>query len=451
MNRSIWVLAGVVVAVLGVVVVWIWVPRPQPPGCSFTGWERTLGVTLAAQVKDLEAVQSKVGITDTQVRQFDALARDYALKYDAACQDVSAEPPQMTQEVYSCMRQTMDRMLDEFRRFSQAVEAAKVVPDATAQAKIIQDSLTTLEAARSASYRVGCAATMAVDPKKIAYTRTTPERVINISNRGKRDFSFTIEDYPAGFEPKPQRGDVKLGGSVLVALFRTIIPVPSARPLTFVVRSTSNEAIQIEIEMNDENLAVWSTLGQMTMELAKADSSLSPGHVPTVEDAVRVIEQGLTAGDSVSEADKYLLASNALFQIRADGEARRALDLASKRDPSVALQPSVLTLRGFLANRALDSDAAIQYFAQAKNAVGSTNEAAQATLDLFSGTVLLNRGDKAGFNVAMKNLSGHPELIDATSELRKFSASQLCARGNQTCVTSVLEVAKALGRGVPPI
>lgn len=76
MGKKAWLLIAAIVAVLIVLILWIYRPQPQ---CTFSGWKKSVGVELDAEVKDLDSVMAKVGVNDAQVREFDVLMRDYAL------------------------------------------------------------------------------------------------------------------------------------------------------------------------------------------------------------------------------------------------------------------------------------------------------------------------------------------------------------------------------------
>ncbi len=354
MTKTGFALAALVVGAVALAFFW---PRSRQLDCAFSGWKTTFGIELDAQVKDLDVVKTKLGLSDSQVREFDNLRNDFALKYDAACQDVRAVPPLMTQEEYTCLRKNMDRALDDIRKFVQAAEAAKTVADASAQKDIVLAALSHLRAADSAGYRANCASALAVDPKNMAFHGTIPERSVEITNRGNNDFTFAIEDYPSGFEPKPTSGHVKRGESRRVSLFRTLLPVPPARPLTFHVRTNLNDDVIIEIAMDLANADVWSALGKQTMQRSAS---------PTIADALAVVSSALPDPKAIGEADKYVLAATALFDQKRDTEARQALDMASRGDVGVDGQPSVLLLKGFLASRGKTLDAGSKYFAQIK-------------------------------------------------------------------------------------
>lgn len=98
---------------------------------------------LDAQVKDLDAVKGRLGISDSMVRDYDNLMKDYALKYDSACQDFNAG--RMSQGEYTCLRKNMNTVLDSIREFVQAVEAAKSLSDAAAQKSVTLKAFDTMQ------------------------------------------------------------------------------------------------------------------------------------------------------------------------------------------------------------------------------------------------------------------------------------------------------------------
>src|SRR3954449_4249133 len=136
MTKTLWLLLATVGVAAALLIFWL--KRPQDD-CSFSGWKRTVGVELDAQVQGLEAIKSKVGISDGQVRDYDTLLKDYALKYDTACRDMRAGA--MSQGEYTCLRRNMNAALDQVRRFTTAVETAKSMTDATMQKQIILRAL----------------------------------------------------------------------------------------------------------------------------------------------------------------------------------------------------------------------------------------------------------------------------------------------------------------------
>lgn len=355
MKKSTTAMGGLALVILGVGLYLYQSSRPSDTDCAFTGWQRTLGVELNAQLQDIDVVKTKLGISDSQVREFDNLRKDFALKYDAACQDARAQPPRMSQDEYTCVRRNMDRALDDIRRFAEAAAAAKTLTDAGAQKDVVLAALNNLRAADNAGYRANCASAMAVDPKNMAFHGVIPERSVEVTNRGNNDFTFAIEDYPSGFEPKPTAGRLAKGQSMRVSIFRTLLPVTSARPLSFHVRSNFNDDVTIQIDIDQQNADVWNALGDKLPAASPAG--------PTVNDALQVINAALPESARISNADKHILAANALFARKADAQAEMALRVAAKANgPAVETQPSVLMLRGLIASRGKTLDAGEKYF-----------------------------------------------------------------------------------------
>ena len=363
MSKNSWLaLAGGVLVVAVVAALWI-LYRPTPPQvqCSFTGWQQTLGIALEAKVEQLDALKTTIGVSEAQVRAFDTLMQDYALKYDAACQDASAVPPRMTQAEYACVRRNMEGVLDDLRSFAQAVDAAKSVADAPGQREIILKALENFDAARRSGYKTNCTSAIGVNPNPLSFTGLTPERSIQITNRGNNDFTFAVEQYPQGFEPKPSSGRVDRGDTVAVVLFRTIVPPPQTRPLTFHVRTNFNDDIELEIELDAVNASIWQTIGERA-------AALSGTATPTLASTIRVVNEVLGSDTRASEADKYIFASNVLFTKNAIPQASIALDTASKLNAATDVQPSVKAMRALISARTAAPEEAVIHYAAAQAA-----------------------------------------------------------------------------------
>jgi tetratricopeptide (TPR) repeat protein len=313
-------------AVLVIVVLLVYLLRPHPQ-CAFSGWKRTIGVDLETQVKSLDALKGKLGITDSQVRDYDRLMQDFALKYDAACQDSQAG--RMTNAEYTCRRANMDRVLDELRRFSQAVEAAKSLTDPEAQRQVVSSALTALQAASSAGYSSGCASAIDVNPQKLSFLGLVPERSFQITNRGNNDVRYSVDGLPEAFDPKPNSGTLLPGATASVAILRTMLPPPSGQPVRFHVRTNLQDDREVEIAMDAENIALWQRLGDKA-------AKMTPAGEPTVDTAARVISEALANSheQSVSPAYHYALASDLLLARGARDQAKVALHKAVAIDPS---------------------------------------------------------------------------------------------------------------------
>lgn len=425
MSKAVALVAGAVVLVAALLI--FWVLRRQED-CSFSGWKRTVGVELEAQVKDLEAVKSKLGITDSQVREFDQLLRDYALKYDAACRDVSAVPPRMSQDQYKCVRQNMDRVLDDIRQFVQAVEAAKGLADPGTQRDIVLKSLGDLRAAHEARYRSGCASALDVNPKSLKFAPRDSERSIKIANRGNNDVTYSVDGWPDGFHPTPTSGRIMRGDTAVVSLMRTILPVPDTpRPLTFHIRSNFQDDVVVEVSVDAQNASLWPVLGEQLRARTKPDAT------PTVQDALQVVDGSLQDPGAVPEGTRYMLASTLLFEIRENSEASKALEQARQKNPGLTNEPPTLMLAGLLAHRRGDADGALRYFADAKQAAGASNATSTPVYDLLSGAILLDRGDSARAEVL---LTAAQPRVDSNPSLSSFTARELCDDRREACTVA---------------
>lgn len=424
-------LAAVVVVVVGVLVWWA---SRRPDDCRFSGWERTIGVSLDAKVKELEAIQGRVGITDVQVRAFDDLMKDYALKYDAACQDVSAKPPRMTQDQYTCIRANMDRVLDDIRQFVRAVDAAKSLSDASAQKDVILKALDALQAASASKYRSGCASAMSVNPKTLVFSGRVPERSIQITNGGNNDFTFTVDGWPQGFEPRPITARLVRGNTATVSFIRTVLPVPSQRPLSFLVRTNLDDVAEVEIDIDTENAALWNVLGDETVKRAGA----VPERV-TVADALYTVNTSIPYDSKLSEADRYLLAASVLFQIGRLDEANKALSAAAAKEPSVAKQVSPLIIKGLVANQKNEPSAAIGYFDRATDLLPATDRSIAPAVKLLAGTVMLNQGDQSAAKQQFQ-LVDLQRLGRSNPALTTFAAKQVCTKATADCSAGLASI-----------
>jgi hypothetical protein len=413
MKQTLWLLSGVVVVVVGVLVFWLLRPRQTQESCSFSGWKRTVGVELEAQVKDLDAIKSKIGISDSQVRDYDTLMKDYALKYDTACQDMRNGT--MSPGEYACLRRNMTSALDEIRQFTQAVEAAKSLADAAAQKQVILTALDKLNAMSAASYKSNCTSAMDVNPKKLSFTGFVPERSVQITNIGNNDFIYSVTGLPECLDPKPISGGVAKGQTVSVALERTLLPV-STTPITFHIHTNLHDDAEVEIAIDADNASLWKRLGQEVRKRATATN----GQV-SVEDALAVVNGSIGAQSTIREPDRYVFASNALFEINEPAIAQRAIEIAGGKDPSILREPSALILQGLLASQRKDPNKALQFFAEAKDVASPTDASTKSVSNLLAGSVLLDQQKSA----EAEKMLGEPYVLKSVAEnpkLTSFSA-----------------------------
>ena len=360
-------LAAIVVVLVGVIFLW---PRRPAEDCSFSSLQRSVGIDLEAQVGDLDVVKGKLAIADSQVREYDALLRDYALKYDTACRDVSAK--RIGSDEYACLRQNMTAALEKVRQFTQAVEASKGLSDPAAQKEIAHRLLDDLLGDKAAATRASCSSAMVVTPHRLAFAGQVPERSIQISNQGNRDIDYAVDGWPDGFHPSPVSGRLARGATATVSFIRTVLPVP-AGPLGFHVRSNFQDDVLVELAVAPENLVVWKTLGEEVRH--KATESGAPVDLDT---ALAAVDRSLAGATHVPRSDRYLLAASVLYTMKEDVLARAALDQATPPAPAYpslgpdggdferhlsGQRPEVtLTLSGLLAQRRGDRPAADTYF-----------------------------------------------------------------------------------------
>jgi hypothetical protein len=419
--KATWIALAALVAAAGAGI-YFWLHRPSED-CAFSGWSRTVGIEVEAQVQNVKAVQTKVGLTDAQVRDYDQLLKDYALKYDTACRDVNAK--RLKPEEYACMRGNMEKVLDDVRKFNQAVEAAKSIADPAAQKAIVEDSLARLHAADSSNYRMGCISSFDINPKRLDFTGSIPERSIFITNRGNRDLTFSVDGYPAGFDPKPSGGKIQPGDTAPVVLLRTIVPVPDTRPLNFSVRTNFQDVQEVEIGIDENNAHLWKTLGA---PLASRATS------PTMDDALKVVNDAIDPASKISDSDKLELAATVLFDLHADAEASKALDKAAALPAAGEPRPSSLILRGLLAGRKNSRVEANKFFDQAKSAAGPTNKQVESITNVLSASMLVKEGNETRANQVVDVQTA--QAVKANPGLAAFAARESCA-GKTPCTDQV--------------
>ena len=433
--KATWIALAALVAAAGVGI-YFWLHRPAED-CAFSGWSRTVGIEIGAQVENVKAVQTKIGLTDAQVRDYDQLLKDYALKYDTACRDVNAK--RLKPEEYACMRGNMEKVLDDVRKFNQAVEAAKAIADPAAQKAIIDDSLAKLHAADSSNYRMGCISSFDINPKRLEFKGQIPELSIFITNRGNRDLTFSVDDYPSGFDPKPITGTISPGTMTPVVMLRTILPVPETRPLSFNVRTNFQDVQSVEIGIDEKNAKVWKELGAPVAAMAA-----SRGSAPTIDDAMKVVNGSLDPASKITEDDKLVLAATVLFDLHADDEATKALDKAAAQPAAGPPRPSSLILRGLLAGRAGRTNSrleATQFFDQAKTAAGPTNKQVASVTNVLSASMLVKDGNEAKATQVVDVQTA--QAVKANPALAAFAAKESCA-GKTPCTDQVSAHVKSI-------
>jgi len=154
-----------------------------------------------------------------------------------------------------------------------------------------------------------------------------------------------------------------------------------------------------------------------------------------MQDALEAVNSAIDPTSRPSEPDQLVLASNVLFELHADSEAQKALDLAVSRDPQLAKRPATLILAGLIANRRDNSDQALRFFTRVASS-DSPNEATEKGLsDLFAGSVMFAKGNTHQADAVFKE----PELqntVGKNPSLVTFSEKEFCPR---TCVAKLPE------------
>jgi hypothetical protein len=400
-KRQTLLLAGVIVIIVGIgLLVYL---RPRQPDCAFSGWKNTIGVELDAEIQNLNAVKGKLGITDTQVREYDSLMRDYALKYDTICQDSRAG--RITQAEYTCRRQNMDNVLDDLRRFGVAVEQSKSIADPNTQKEVVLKALDDLRTNSKGQYRTGCTSAMDINPKTLMFTGLVPERSIQVTNRGNNDLIFSVDGVPEAFDPRPSSGPIPRGTTISISFVRTVFPLPKDRPIRFHVRSNLLDDQEVELSVNGENAQLYSTLADQVLQA-------SGNKPPTVGDVLLVVERSVPQAVSTDrEALKNYVAAGVLINIGENAKAQQALDVAIAKEPSVAKQPATLVLTGVIADKRNQPDRALAYFATAKKFANSTDPKAGSVSDLFSAAIQLRRGNQSAASVYLRNPAVGEQLL----------------------------------------
>jgi tetratricopeptide (TPR) repeat protein len=388
------VIAVIVVLAVSGAVIWYLVHIHKD--CSFSGWKQTIGVDIDVAVGDVQAIKSKVGITDDQVREFDALMKDFALKYDAACQDTNQG--RMNNAEYLCRRNNMDKALTMIRIFLEKVEAAKALPDPTTQRDVVLKALDDLETATSSGYGAGCTSSMVVDPRDLKFNDHTSERAIQITNSGNNLLIFTAGTLPNGFVAQPKTGAIAPGNLAVVAIYRTFEPVTAGKPLTFHVSNNFQDEIPVTINLDTQNAELYEGLANETLNAAA-----SKNQQPSLQDALTVVDRSFeTSGSPTSndrESMRYLIAAGVLSRLGNAQQAQQALDIATTKNPSLAKESSAVLLHGVVLGQEGHSDQALERFAEAKQLAPKNDEGTRDLSDLLSGAVVLKTDKKAATEI----------------------------------------------------
>src|SRR5216684_3274381 len=425
MTRKILVPAAVLLAVALLIFFW-----PHPQDCSFSGWKKSVGVDLDVAVGDVHAIKGKVGISDDQVRDFDTLMKDFALKYDAACQDFKSH--RMNQAVYTCRRKNMDDTLNKIRFFVEKVEAAKTLSDPAAQREIVLGALSSLEQATKPGLAGDCTSAMSVAPVKLRFEDHASEHSVQVSNSGNNAMNFSVVGLPRGFVPQPESGDIAVGHTVSVAVFRTFEPVTDSQPIRFFLHNNFRDDVPVEITLDSQNSTLYDDLASQAQSAAAAQN-----RPVTVDDALRVVDQSLSkspAPPQNTEAMRYFLAAGVLSRAGQASAAHQALDTATAKNPALAKQPSALILRGIVSNREGKTGEALQHFAEADRLSTGTpaEKDTKALTGLLSGAAVYSTDKNKANEILAK-----PEVQDTASKnphVLNFAAKEMAVKNLNSAV-----------------
>ena len=242
--------------------------RPPQDDCTFLGWKQSVGIDLETTLAKLQSVKGQLGITDSQIREFDELLKDYGAKYETICRDSKAG--RISSAEYNCRRQNMDRALDSVRALERSLSVIGSIQDASAQKQIALKAMDSFRELAGAAYKRNCGAAITVTPKHLSFDDHFPERSIQISNSGNSDLTYAIEEVPEAFVPVPPSGHIGQGATVTVALHRSSFPI-SSQVLSFYVRDNFDDRVQVNIEVSSENAALYRDLGNIANAIASAD------------------------------------------------------------------------------------------------------------------------------------------------------------------------------------
>jgi hypothetical protein len=418
----------IVLLVLVLLGVAIYLLRPQD--CSFSARKRSLGIDLEVGVDKVKSVKGKVGISDDQVRDFDSFTKDLALKYDLSCSDHKNK--RMNDAEYSCRRKNMDDMLDKLRIFLTKVNAAASLSDPSAQKEVVLKALSDLEEVEKKGFAAGCTSAMNVRPRTLPFDDHVSEHSVQITNSGNNQITFSVADLPRGFLPEPSSGNIVVGQTVSVAIFRTSEPITNNPPLTFRLLNNFMDEVPVEIQFDQQNASLYDVLANKVQSLSSQQN-----RPPTVEDALKVVDESLPKSGSwlsLKNADsmRYFLAAGVLSRAGSASEAHQALDTATAKNPELEKQPATLILRGVVVNREGKPDEALQHFSKANTLVAGskTEKDTRALTSLLSGAVVEKQGQAdssiwLGKKEVQDTVKNNPRVLDfAKTEIKTKNLNQ---------------------------
>ncbi len=385
-----WLLATSTVFVLVVVGYFVWKffhPTPPPDECALLAQQQASSLDIDATVKKIELARVKLNITQGQLQEVDGYLKDYGFKYAAACRDNKRKV--LSDAEYNCRRDNMDKALDNLRALGPTLDAIQSIEDARTQKEIVLKYLEAFTRLAKAGYSEGCGSVLSVAPKSLSFEDHYPERSIQITNGGNRDSSYYVAELPEAFAPTPSSGEVKQSATITVSIRRAAFPVAPGSKIVFYVRDSFGSKVPVEIQVSKDNAELYSSLASQVTEQANGKH-----RSPTVEDAIRVVEKDFPQHLN-DPGGRYFFAAGILKQAGSFDQASRAMDLLAKTDDALYRDPSTQLLSGFVKYKQGRPDLALADFKAARaSAEKSGNHRAQATSNLFAGTLLWSRGFK---------------------------------------------------------
>jgi hypothetical protein len=389
-----WLVATSALFVLVIIGYFVWKffhpPIPDSKAkddCSLLAQQQLSSLDIDATVKKIELAKVKLNITGGQLQEVDSYLKDYGFKYAAACRD--NERKVLSDAEYNCRRDNMDKALDNLRAMSPALDAIENVQDATIQKEIVLKYLEIFTNLAKTGYSEGCGSVLSVQPKSLSFEDHYPERSIQVTNGGNRDSSYYVAELPEAFAPAPTSGEVKQGGTITVSIRRAAFPVQPGARIVFYVRDSFGNKVPVEIQVAKENAELYSSLAAKVIEEASRRHRR-----PTVEDAIGVIDKGM-AQHVDDPANRYFFAAGVLKEAGSFGQASRAMDLMAEADGFLPRDTSTELLSGVVKYKEGKTDQALASFDAARDIAEKTRDhRAQATSNLFAGTLLWSKGSK---------------------------------------------------------
>ena len=161
---------------------------------------------------------------------------------------------------------------------------------------------------------------------KTTYFYWSRSRTVNLKiNRGNNDVTFSVDGLPEAFGPKPSGGPLARGFTATVSIFRTLLPLPKAQPITFHIRTNLEEDETIEITADAINAQIYKALRDQVVQLARSEN-----REPTPQDALNVVGRSWPGNTGYQEALKTYIAAGVLAQIGKMSTPTRHLMMPSK-------------------------------------------------------------------------------------------------------------------------